>query len=59
MKRGEVWWVNFEPAVGGEIRKQRPVQLTPQRIALNKLIEESRRIWHETTEDAVNANHSQ
>lgn len=24
MKRGEVWWVNFEPAVGGEIRKTRP-----------------------------------
>ena len=24
MKRGEVWWVNFEPAVGGEIRKRRP-----------------------------------
>jgi len=24
MKRGEVWWVNFEPAVGGEIHKQRP-----------------------------------
>jgi len=24
MKRGEVWWVNFEPAVGGEIRKKRP-----------------------------------
>lgn len=24
MKRGEVWWVNFEPATGGEIRKQRP-----------------------------------
>jgi len=24
MRRGEVWWVNFEPAVGGEIRKQRP-----------------------------------
>ncbi len=24
MKRGEVWWVNFEPAVGGEVRKQRP-----------------------------------
>ncbi len=24
MKRGEVWWVNFEPSVGGEIRKQRP-----------------------------------
>ena len=24
MKRGEVWWVNFEPSVGGEFRKQRP-----------------------------------
>jgi len=24
MKRGEVWWINFEPAVGGEIRKKRP-----------------------------------
>lgn len=24
MQRGEVWWVNFDPAVGGEIQKQRP-----------------------------------
>ena len=24
MIRGEVWWVNFDPSVGGEIRKQRP-----------------------------------
>jgi len=24
MRRGEVWWVNFQPAVGGEVRKQRP-----------------------------------
>ncbi len=24
MKRSEVWWVNFDPSVGGEIRKQRP-----------------------------------
>jgi len=24
MNRGEVWWVNFEPAIGGEIRKKRP-----------------------------------
>ena len=23
-KRGEVWWVNFDPSIGGEIRKQRP-----------------------------------
>ena len=24
MNRGEVWWVNFEPSVGGEIQKKRP-----------------------------------
>jgi mRNA interferase MazF len=24
MRCGEVWWVNFDPSVGGEIRKQRP-----------------------------------
>ncbi|MDA8107059.1 MAG: type II toxin-antitoxin system PemK/MazF family toxin [Betaproteobacteria bacterium] len=24
MKRGEVWWVDFEPAVGSEVRKTRP-----------------------------------
>ena len=24
MKRGEVWWVNFDPSVGGEIREKRP-----------------------------------
>ena len=25
MLRGEVWWVEFDPAVGSEIRKTRPV----------------------------------
>jgi len=24
MKRSEVWWVNFEPSVGGESKKRRP-----------------------------------
>jgi len=24
MKRGEVWWINFDPSVGGEIKKKRP-----------------------------------
>ncbi len=24
MKRGEVWWVNVDPSVGGETQKQRP-----------------------------------
>jgi len=25
MNRGEVWWVSFEPSLGGEIKKRRPV----------------------------------
>lgn len=24
MRRGEVWWVDFDPAIGDEIRKTRP-----------------------------------
>lgn len=24
MKRGDVWWVSFEPSIGGEVRKKRP-----------------------------------
>ena len=24
MTRGEVWWVNFDPSIGGEIKKTRP-----------------------------------
>ena len=24
MNRGEVWWIRFDPSVGGEIRKTRP-----------------------------------
>lgn len=24
MKRGDVWWVEFDPSVGSEIRKTRP-----------------------------------
>jgi mRNA interferase MazF len=23
MKRSEIWWVNFDPSIGGEIRKKR------------------------------------
>ena len=52
MKRGEVWWINFEPSVGGEIRKRRPaiiisndaanhylnrVQVVPVRSNVDKL----------------------
>jgi len=24
MKRGEVWWINFDSSIGGEIKKKRP-----------------------------------
>lgn len=24
MLRGEVWWVSFNPSIGGEVRKRRP-----------------------------------
>jgi mRNA interferase MazF len=24
MKRSEIWWINFDPSIGGEIRKKRP-----------------------------------
>jgi len=33
MKRGEVWWVNFGPSVGGEIRKQRPAVIISNDVA--------------------------
>ncbi|MEN8261336.1 MAG: type II toxin-antitoxin system PemK/MazF family toxin [Pseudomonadota bacterium] len=52
MKRGEVWWVSFDPSFGGEIRKTRPaiivsndaanrhlnrVQVIPLTSRINKL----------------------
>ncbi|MDA2920259.1 type II toxin-antitoxin system PemK/MazF family toxin [Desulfobacterota bacterium AH_259_B03_O07] len=27
MNRGEVWWINFDPSVGGEIKKKRPATI--------------------------------
>ena len=24
MRRGEVWWINFDPSIGSEIKKKRP-----------------------------------
>lgn len=33
MKRGEVWWINFHPSVGGEIRKQRPAVIISNNAA--------------------------
>lgn len=40
MRRGEVWWVDFEPARGGEIRKKRPAVIISNdaaNAALNRL----------------------
>ena len=33
MKRGEIWWVCFEPALGPEIRKVRPAVILSNDVA--------------------------
>jgi len=40
-RRGEVWWVSFDPSVGGEIQKTRPAIVMSNdaaNIALNRVI---------------------
>lgn len=40
MNRGEVWWVNFAPSVGGEIQKQRRAVIVSNDVSnkfLNRL----------------------
>lgn len=40
MRRGEVWWVNFDPSLGGEIKKRRPAVIISNNAAntfLNRL----------------------
>ncbi|WP_310646308.1 type II toxin-antitoxin system PemK/MazF family toxin [Limnohabitans sp.] len=40
MRRGEVWWVDFDPAKGGEIRKIRPAVIMSNDLSnkhLNRL----------------------
>ncbi len=40
MNRGDVWWINFDPSVGGEIRKKRPAIIVSNDAAnrhLNRL----------------------
>ena len=41
MKCGEVWWIDFEPAKGGAIRKTRPAVIVSNDVAnanLNRLL---------------------
>jgi mRNA interferase MazF len=40
-RRGEVWWVSFDPSVGGEIQKTRPAVVLSNdsaNAALNRVI---------------------
>ncbi len=37
MERGEVWWINFDPSVGGEIRKKRPAVIVSNDVS-NKFL---------------------
>jgi mRNA interferase MazF len=37
MRRGEVWWVEFDPAVGTEIRKTRPAVIVSNDAANRNL----------------------
>ena len=37
MRRGEVWWVDFGPSVGGEIRKRRPAVIISNDAANSNL----------------------
>lgn len=40
MRKGEVWWVDFDPSIGGEIQKMRPAIIVSNDVAnlrLNRL----------------------
>jgi mRNA interferase MazF len=37
MKRGDVWWISFPSAVGGEIQKERPAIIVSNDVA-NRLL---------------------
>jgi len=37
VKRGDIWWVNFSPSIGSEIRKERPAIILSNNI-VNKVL---------------------
>ena len=37
MRRGEVWWVDFNPSIGGEVRKRRPAIIVSNDASNNHL----------------------
>jgi mRNA interferase MazF len=41
IRRGDIWWVSFDPSLGGEIRKTRPAVIlsnNPANEALNRVV---------------------
>ena len=53
MRRGEVWWVDFGPALGGEVRKTRPAVIVsndaanaaPDRVQVVPLTSNTGRVY--------------
>ena len=66
MNRGEVWWVDFNPSIGGEIQKQRPAVIvsndvsnrTLNRLQVVPLTRNTRRIYSGEALVTLNGRHN-